>query len=92
MINLQMIPVMIPYDSGNSAPMTDNDVSVILGIWILLNIWWVISWIITGIKALIYKYSERFELAYVLDAICIIIWFFIGLFKGGEFIAKTFNL
>jgi len=92
MINLQVIPIMVPYDSGNSAPMTDSDVSLLLGVWVVFNIWWIISWIITGVKYLFCKYPERFELAYMLDIICIIVWFLIGIIKAGEFIAKIFNL
>ena len=43
----------IPYNS-NSAPMTDQDLKILIGIWIILNTLSLISWCITGIKYLIY--------------------------------------
>ena len=65
-----------------------------IGIWILLNILWVISWIITGIRFLIQKAKgrdtymfERIEFSQIcLDIPLAVIWFIIGIVALGSYI------
>ena len=66
----------------------------LIGIWILLNILWVISWIITGIRFLIQKAKgrdtymfERIEFSQLyLDIPLAVIWFIIGIVALGSYI------
>jgi hypothetical protein len=86
-----MIPIFIP---SNSGPMSNDDIKVIMGIWIIINILWIITWIITGVRYLLSKliknwyFDGRFELAIILDVVVLIVWSVFGLVKAGIIISK----
>lgn len=85
-------PIIIPIHSGNGSPMTDKDIKILLGIFILLNILWVISWVISLIRfkfnfkeANDHRSDSYFE---VFDMIMYFIWGILVLYFGGTFIAS----
>jgi len=57
MLLQQMMPIImpIPYNSGPSAPLTEQDVKIFLGIWIFLNLLWLISWCLSILKVVVQK-------------------------------------
>lgn len=86
MINLQMIPIFLPYDSGNSASMTENDVKVLIGIFIVFNVLTLVS---LGYTKLIQKkdWDDNF-LSFITSVSTGIMWFIIGIIFLGVQIAK----
>ncbi len=98
MTNLQMYPVIIPYDSGNGAPITDKEIKLFIGVWIVLNVLWMISLVVRGIKYLVNKkrndssidtvFGSFFDRINLLDFIIIVIWGFITLIGIGYFVSK----
>lgn len=86
MINLQMVPIFLPYDSGNSAPMTENDVKVLIGIFIVWNI---ITLLLVGYTKLIEKEDLiNNGLTFLATGITLCMWGIIGITFLGVQIAK----
>lgn len=94
---LQYMPMPIIRDSGNSSPMTDSEVKVLLAIWILMNIIWGISWIWTLIAKFIFKRGNRWDSYGFCDrndfwlplyVVMLIAWVLYFLFLGGQLLSK----
>jgi hypothetical protein len=95
MVNLQMIPIFIPSGGG---PMTDSDVKIMLGIWIVLNTLWVISWLISVVKYVLkrkrggyygFRWDGEWDLLLIyFDVVMVIIWVAIILYWLGSLVAN----
>jgi len=102
-MNLQaVIPIFIP--SGDSGPMSEHDSKLMLSIWVIINTLWLISWMCTGIRYLIYlkknksgkrdwhtrwlDYFDETALFLIWDVIMAFIWAVILLCVAGEFLMK----
>jgi len=94
-MNVFIMPVIID-GGGYSAPLSDNDVKLFIGVWIVLNTVWVATWIITAIKNLVryrlnkkyYYYHRPALLEIVFDFSMFAMWGVGLLFYLGSIIAK----
>lgn len=86
------MPIIVPIHSGGGGEMTDKDIKIFIGIFIVLNIWWVISLLITlfknkfKIKELLYCRFD--ELIGILDFAMFLIWLFVILGFLGYQVSK----
>lgn len=90
------IPII--YDSGSSAPMTESDVNEMVACWIILNALWVLSFIITGIRYIIFLKSKESKYQYfesrlqreptiIFDVLMIAFWAIILLVEAGKWLS-----
>lgn len=94
-LGIMPIPIFIP-SGGHSAPMTEHEGNVIISIWIILNILWVISLLISLIRWLptrnksYYARHDRWDIDGLgiflvpLDLIMLFTWACILLIKAGD--------
>lgn len=94
-MKLQFTPIFYPVDMGNSAPMTESESKIFIGIWLIMNIIWFISLIpfsIRSFKNLRIDYFndrvEHGELWMFFDVIMVFVWVIILLVLCGIFVSK----
>lgn len=78
---LQIVtPILIPYDSE---PLTDKDQKTLIGIFVVLNIVWILSLLISALRILIRKQSliknfieqrDKFDFTSISDFFMIMCW------------------
>src|SRR5687768_6493453 len=97
MILQAFYPIFIP--SGDSGPMSEHDAKTLIGVFVVLNILWLISWLVTLARYVHYKISTSSYWSSRLDVIggapalfdffMLFAWVVIVVFGLGEIMANA---